>query len=69
MSNVKRGVLALLLLCSIAATGAACDYVGDREPVCHQVYKRYVKIWVPAPHVQAHLAHGDVLPDAYGDCP
>jgi hypothetical protein len=40
-----------------------------KSDVCHHAAHKYVEINVSNNAVPAHLAHGDVLPDEYGDCP
>jgi hypothetical protein len=49
----------------------ATNNVG-KVTLCHRtgsVTHPYVKITVPSRAAQAHLKHGDVMPDANGACP
>jgi hypothetical protein len=40
-----------------------------KSDVCHHAGFKYVEINVSNNAVPAHLRHGDVLPDEYGNCP
>jgi hypothetical protein len=53
-----------------AGTASALGDPGGKQDVCHQKGNGdYVLINVSVNAVPAHLGHGDVLPDEYGDCP
>ena len=70
MHRPLRALVALMLpvIVLIAfATGAAAG--GDKVDVCHWASHKYVAINVSVHALPAHLAHGDAMPDEYGDCP
>ena len=74
MSNLKRmavsGGLALVLVMALAATAAAGGRKDHKVALCHITGNDdYVEISVAMQAQSAHLAHGDVLADEYGDCP
>lgn len=75
MSKMRRLLLAsglaLALGVAISATAVAQQGGGqEKVTLCHATGTGgYVEISVAAPAVPAHLAHGDVHPDQYGDCP
>ncbi len=72
MSKARRLMVALVLpatiLLGFAATAAAGGQSGKVD-VCHFANQKYVEISVSRNALPAHLRHGDVMPDEYGDCP
>jgi hypothetical protein len=60
---------ALALAGGLAATAVAQDGGQPKQSLCHIAGGGYVEIEVAQPSVAAHLAHGDVMPDEYGECP
>jgi hypothetical protein len=42
---------------------------GEKVDICHWANHKYVEINVSVNAMPAHLRHGDVLADEYGDCP
>ena len=68
-----RALLALLLpvIVMIAFTASALAAGGgEKVDVCHWSNGRgFHEINVSVNAMPAHLQHGDVLPDEYGDCP
>jgi len=58
-------LVVLLVFSSIAFAGG---HAGKAD-VCHWANHKYVEINVSVNAVPAHMRHGDVLPDEYGDCP
>ena len=40
-----------------------------KTDLCHLASHKYVEINVSTNAVAAHMNHGDVAPDEYGDCP
>lgn len=72
MSKARRLMVTLVLpatiLVGFAATAAAGG-PGGKVDVCHFASHKYVEINVSANALPAHLRHGDVMPDEYGDCP
>jgi hypothetical protein len=74
MSNIKRmavsGGLALVLAVALVATAVAGGRKDHKAAVCHVTGSDdYVEISVAMQAVSAHLGHGDVMADEYGDCP
>ncbi|MEX1156450.1 MAG: hypothetical protein WED12_04720 [Chloroflexota bacterium] len=71
MSNARR-LLATLVLPAVILLGfvasAAAGGNAGKVDVCH-FSNRYHMINVSVNALPAHLRHGDVLPDEYGDCP
>ena len=67
-----RALLALLapilVMIAFAASAAAAPPQGKVD-VCHWANHKYVEISVSTSAMPAHLAHGDVTTDEYGDCP
>lgn len=67
---VTHFVLSLVLALGIlAAVGASASAGQNKANVCHRAGDKFVEISVAMPATAAHMAHGDVLPDDYGDCP
>jgi hypothetical protein len=61
-------IVPLVLTGGMAATGLAAPPQG-KTTLCHAAGSKYVEITVASNAVPAHMAHGDVLPDDYGECP
>jgi hypothetical protein len=61
-------ILPAVILLGFVASAAAGGNAGKAE-VCHFASHKYVEINVSVNALPAHLGHGDVLPDEYGDCP
>jgi hypothetical protein len=61
-------VLPALILVVFAVSAVAAASAG-KTTVCHQASKKFVEISVSNNALPAHMAHGDTLPDQYGDCP
>jgi len=72
MTNARRLAATLILpaaiLLGFVASAAAGGNAGKVD-VCHFASHKYVEINVSANALPAHLRHGDVEPDEYGDCP
>lgn len=72
-TTVKRLFLTLLfpaLLLVVLATGAIAGGNNQKVTLCHLTGNgSYHQITVSVHAMPAHLRHGDVLPDDYGDCP
>jgi hypothetical protein len=69
---MTRALLVLLapviVMIAFSASALAAGPAGKVD-VCHWANHKYVEISVSANAEPAHLAHGDVLVDEYGDCP
>ncbi|MEX0629441.1 MAG: hypothetical protein WEE67_03275 [Chloroflexota bacterium] len=67
-----RALLALLLpvivMIAFSASALAAG-PGGKVDICHWANHKYVEINVSENAMPAHLRHGDVLADEYGDCP
>ncbi len=58
------------LLLVVLATGAFAGGNNDKQTLCHLTGNgSYHQITVSVNAVPAHLGHGDVPVDDYGDCP
>jgi hypothetical protein len=72
-TTLRRLLLTLIfpaLLLVVLATGAFAGGNNEKTTLCHVTGNgSYHQITVSVHAVPAHLAHGDVLPDEYGDCP
>ena len=53
----------------VFVTSAAAGGQHGKVDVCHWADHKYVEINVSENALPAHLGHGDVMPDEYGDCP
>ncbi len=56
-------VLSVFLVSNVLAAPAG------KVTVCHFASHKYVEITISQNALPAHLAHGDVMPDQYGNCP
>ena len=56
-------IVLIFAVSSVAATGNA-----GKVAICHWANHKFVKITVSMNAMPAHLRHGDVLADQYGDC-
>lgn len=63
-------VLPALILVVFAVSAVFAGGPQGKSEVCHNAGgHKFVKISISNNAVPAHLAHGSVLPDEYGDCP
>lgn len=73
MGNVRRLLAAALLPAMVLVAAGTATVFGSPQgkvDICHLTGNgSYHIINVSANAMPAHLAHGDVLPDEYGDCP
>jgi len=72
MSHARRLSATLLLPAAILlgfVASAAAGGPAGKVDVCHFASHKYVEINVSMHALPAHLGHGDVMPDEYGDCP
>jgi hypothetical protein len=72
-TTMRRLLLTLVfpaLLLVVLATGAIAGGNNQKVTVCHRTGNGSShQITVSVNAMPAHLRHGDVLPDEYGDCP
>lgn len=72
MAKLKRvaalGVLGLIVSAGVSTTAFAGANKDHKVEVCHQAAHKYVQISVARQALSAHMAHGDVLADEYGEC-
>jgi hypothetical protein len=61
-------VLPMLILAGFAVSTVAADGPDGKVTICHFASSKVVQITVSTNAESAHLQHGDVLPDEYGDC-
>jgi hypothetical protein len=73
MKNVRHLIIALavpaLILVVFAVSSVVASGPLGKADVCHFASHKYVEINVNEHALTAHMNHGDVLPDEYGDCP
>jgi hypothetical protein len=73
MKNLRRFLVALVLPALILGAFAVSTVVAGgnagKVTICHFASHKYVEITVSVNAQDAHMRHGDVLPDAYGACP
>lgn len=62
-------VVPALILAIFAVSAAFAVGPQGKSTVCHFASHKFVQISVSNNAVPAHLGHGDVLADEYGDCP
>ena len=72
-TTLKRLFLTLVvpaILLVVLATGAIAGGNNQKVTLCHVTGNgSFHQITVSVHAMPAHLRHGDVLPDDYGDCP
>jgi len=73
MTRVRRLLLTALLPAMVLVAATAASAVGSPQgkvDVCHRTGNgSFHEINISGNALSAHLGHGDVLPDEYGDCP
>jgi hypothetical protein len=62
-------VLPALILVIFAVSSVAAQGGAGKSSVCHSAGDKFVEINISNNAVPAHMRHGDVTPDEYGDCP
>ena len=62
-------VVPALILSAFAVSAVFAVGPQGKSTVCHAAANKFVEISISNNAVPAHMAHGDVLPDEYGDCP
>ena len=72
MTRVRRMLFTALVPAVVLASAMAASAVGtpqDKVAICHVTGNGGThQISVSGNALQAHLGHGDSLPDEYGDC-
>jgi hypothetical protein len=72
-TTLKRLFLTLVfptILLVVLATGAIAGGNNEKVTLCHRTGNgSFHQITVSVHAMPAHLRHGDVMPDDYGDCP
>jgi hypothetical protein len=72
MHTARRFLVTILvpaLIVSIFAVGSAtANGSSGKVNLCHWANQKFVKISVSMNAKPAHMQHGDVDPDEYGDC-
>jgi len=72
-TTMRRLLLTLVfpaLLLVVLATGAIAGGKNEKVTLCHLTGNgSFHQITVSVNAMPAHLRHGDVMPDDYGDCP
>jgi len=73
MNTARRLVVVLVvpavMLALFAVNIAAAGGPNGKTTICHSANGRYHQITISNSALPAHLRHGDVALDAYGDCP
>jgi response regulator of citrate/malate metabolism len=62
-------IVPALILTVFAVSSVMAQGPAGKVEVCHAAAQKYVEINVSTNALDAHMRHGDVLPDEYGDCP
>lgn len=62
-------VVPALILTVFAVSSTLARGPEGKSTVCHFTPNHYQEITVNDHALQAHMNHGDVLTDEYGDCP
>jgi hypothetical protein len=65
---IAVAVPALILVVFAVSSVVASGPLG-KTTICHAASSKFVEITVNDHALPAHMAHGDILTDDYGDCP
>ena len=72
MHTIRRFVVAIvipaLIVTIFAVSSVAAGGNAGKVAVCHWANHKFVKITVSMNAMPAHLRHGDVVTDEYGQC-
>jgi hypothetical protein len=72
MHNVRRFLVAIvvpaIIVMIFAVSSVAAGGKAGKVAICHWANHKFVEINVSMNAMPAHLRHGDVLTDEYGDC-
>ena len=73
MVKVRRMMFSALVPALVLVAASTANVVGqplDKVSVCQRTGNgSYHEVNISQNALPAHLKHGDVLPDEYGDCP
>jgi hypothetical protein len=73
MHIIRRFLVAIVVPALIVTIFAVSSVAGaghaGKVALCHWANHKFVEISVSVNAMPAHLAHGDVVTDEYGDCP
>jgi hypothetical protein len=73
MRHLRHLVVAIvvpaLILGIFAVSAVFATPPQGKSTICHHAAQKYIQITVSNSAVDAHLRHGDVMPDEYGACP
>jgi hypothetical protein len=73
VKHLRHLVVALVVPALIIAVFAVSTVLAGgpagKTTICHFASHKYVEITVSNNALPAHMRHGDVMPDEYGDCP
>jgi len=62
-------VVPALILTVFAVSSVMAQGPAGKSTICHAAAHKYVEITVSNNALPAHMNHGDIHPDEYGDCP
>jgi ABC-type molybdate transport system substrate-binding protein len=62
-------VVPALILIVFAVSSVVASGPMGKTTICHAASQKFVEITVNDHALDAHMRHGDVLTDEYGDCP
>jgi hypothetical protein len=68
LSRTTLGIAAALVAATAVAATALAGRGESKVTVCHVTGSGMHQITIAQPAVEAHMRHGDFMPDEYGDC-
>ncbi len=73
MKQLKHILIVVIVPALIVSVFAVSSVMASgpmgKSTICHSAGDKYVEITVNDHAVPAHMNHGDVMTDEYGDCP
>jgi hypothetical protein len=73
MKNLRHILVVIVVPALILVVFAVSSVVASgplgKTTICHAAAHKFVEITVNDHALDAHMRHGDVLTDEYGDCP
>jgi hypothetical protein len=73
MKHLRHLIVALavpaLILVVFAVSSVVASGPMGKTTICHAAANKFVEITVNDHALPAHMGHGDILTDEYGDCP